>query len=377
MSSVADITLPAAVRERAESELFPKEKVLWAGKPGSVRLHTFDVLSQAGWILFLGGIQQALQGMYPWLAPVFFLIALYGLWMLLYPVWIRYGRARMLCMVTNRRAVRIYPWFWGGTRVESYGLSLLFRTFVRRHNRRTDRGDVVLGYRRMALGGYTRFYGRYPLGFINIEHPQAVADLILKESRRVLQETDCRLAVPRLTPQTDLTEEQDNALYNTLEPGEFVCYAARGYRGFDRRDPALLLLNIFVTVFACGALYLIQQHDGGNAKWFLTALFAFMALWSVAGIYFRIQSQMMRPNLFYAVTTHRTMELHPRHGVLQSFALRPSMMQEHSIRPNGSGQLILGYSDLTPYHITRRSRNGFMHLNNVRAMETALSEVED
>lgn len=376
MCSVADIAVPAAIRERAEVELFPGEKVLWAGKPGATRLHTFDVVTQVGWVLFLVGLHLSVSARHLWLIPVFVFFTLYGLWMLLYPVWIRYGRARMLCLVTNRRAIRIYPWFWGGTRAESYGLSLLSRTFIRRHNRRTDRGDVVLGYRRMAMGSYTRFYGRYPLGFMNIEHPQAVADLILKECRRVLQETDFRLPVPKDDPQSDLTEEQDKLLYGALEPGEFVRYAARAYRGFDLRDPYLLIAYLFTCAGAVCVLYLIWQHNGGNTKWLWCGIFGFTALWSAAGFIMHFQELQMRPLLFYAVTTHRAMALHPRHGIIKSFALRPSMMQEHSIRPNGSGQLTLGYHDLTPYHITRRDREGFMHLNNVRAMEQALSEVD-
>lgn len=377
MNSVADIAVPAAIRERAVAELFPKEKILWAGKPGSVRLHTYDVMSQVGWVLFLGGEQFALQGEHPWFIPFFVLIALYGLWLLTYPVWIRYGRARMLCLVTNRRAVRIYPWFWGGTRAESFGLSLLSRTFVRRHNRRTDRGDVVLSYRRTGMGGPARFYGRYPLGFMNIEHPQAVANLILKECTRVLQEGDCRLPIPRHDPPSDLTEEQDKLLYGALEPGEFVCYAARSYRGPDWRDPYLLVSYFCTATLAGGALYWVWHLEGGNAKWLWYGILGFTALWSSAGFIMHLQELLMRPLLFYAVTTHRAMELHPRHGILGSFALRPSMMQEHSIRPNGSGRLTLGYRDLTPYHITRRRREGFMHLNDVRAMENALGAVED
>lgn len=373
MSFLADIALPAAIRERAEAELFPNEKILWAGKPGRCPLHTYDVMSQVGWVIFLTGEHFTMRGNHPWFTPFFILIALYGLWLLSYPVWIRYGRARMLCMVTNRRAVRIYPWFWGGARAESYGLALLSRTFVRRHNRRTDRGDVVLGYRRTGMGGPARFYGRYPLGFINIEHPQAVADLIRKECNRVLRETDCRLPIPQNTPQSDLTEEQDKLLYGSLEPGEFVCYAERAYTGVDWRDPYLLISYLCTAVAAGCVLYWLRQHEGGNAKWLWYGIFGFTGLWSTAGFFMHIQELRMRARLFYAVTTHRAMELHPRHGIIQSFALRPSMLQEHSIRPNGSGRLTLGYRNLTPYHITGRDREGFMHLQHVKTVERWLA----
>lgn len=373
MNSVEQVDVPAAVKERAAAELFPREKVLWAGRPHSTPLHTFDVLSLVGWFLLLCGITFTLSGQHLWLLPVYIAAAVGGLWVLLYPVWIRYGRARMLCMVTTNRAVRIYPWFWGGTRVESYGLALLSRTKVRQ--RRGGRGDVVLGYRRMYTGG-VHLYGRYPIGFVNIENPQTVADLILRECSRVLEEPDCRLPVPQHEPQSDLTKEQDFTLYNLLKPAEFVCYAERADTRFDLRDASLLLGSLCLAAVGGTAFYRLVLPADGNAKWLLGALFLGLLLLGLAGFIFRVQSLLMRPRLFYAVTTFRAMELHPQHGVLQSFALRPSMLQEHSIRPDGSGSLTLGYRNLTPYHITRRERTGFMHLRNVSTAERWLAGME-
>lgn len=372
MNAVEQVDVPAAVKKRAAAELFPGEKVLWAGRPHSTPLHLFDLQPPVGIILFFGGIHFAFSGQLPWLLPVFIAAAVWGLVVLLYPVWIRYGRARMLCMVTTNRAVRIYPWFWGGTRVESYGLALLSRTKVKK--RRANRGDVVLGYRTMFSGGatYVRTYGRYPLGFVNIENPQAVADLILRECRRVLEESAYRLPVPQHEAQSDLTEEQDYTLYSLLKPAEFVCYAERADKRVDLRDAYLLTGSVCWSALSAAAFFHLVLPSENNGKWLMGTLCLGLLLWGIAGTYFRVKSIIMRRRLFYAFTTFRALELHPQYGVVQSYALRPSMMQEHTIRRDGSGSLILGYSSLTPYHITRRSRTGFLHLSNVRAAERAL-----
>lgn len=371
MNPIAQVSVPPAIREHAERELFPGEKVLWAGKPCGTPPHILDFFTQVAWCVALP-VWSFCPEAPVWAAlPLRLLIFIPALTVALYPLWVRYGRARMVCVVTDHRVFRVYPGLpFGAPHVEAYGMMRMGHTYAEMQDWETDRGDVVLGYR-CVINGHP--YARYPWGFINVEHPQEITELILREHRRTVQEGTCRRPAPAAEDYGDLTDEQQTALQEALEPCEFVCHAERALQGFDYRTLFISIGYTLLTAAFAATLYATHCRCApGVFKVFWETAAALACLMAGCTAYGSWQRWRCSPLLCYAITTHRVLALHPQAGVLDEFPMRPTMLQTHRIRKDGSGELILGYTNPDTPYLRHSIPEGLTRLRSVAAFEEHL-----
>lgn len=371
-----DIDVPAAVKERALRELMPGERILWAGKPGRTRLCLADVFcplllpfSLAAWGIALNPPQEY---------RLLYIIgaALSGLFLLkwgCFPFWLRYGRARMLCMVTNRRAFRLYPNFFGGLKAESYGLLRLRLTRLIPH--RDGSGDLIFGYRRMVLGGrYARNITYIPWGFKNIPDAARVYELLMSEVECAAERTPMELPAPEQAPAHDLTPEQAEVLRNCMESGEKLCWAERARRCPEGRRVRRAAVNTLLTL--CGLFFVFYLFFNGGISGGM-AVFCGIILFACGhGLLLAAKDFLYllhTPQRYYALTTRRALVLHPTCGIEDAFPLHPYLMQEHRMAADGSGSLVLGYDPEDAFNIKSPAPRGFLSCVHLRAAEAALT----
>jgi hypothetical protein len=188
LSYQAPTPLPARLEAALQAELQSDEQLLWTARPNLIAfalralpVFVFGILVIAFGLAWRAGTRDVAGLEFPGFrgAVVFFqvmgvAIPMVGGVLLLAPVAFALRAARTCYAVTHRRAIILMRFALGGTSVASYGPAQLSGMTRRQFSDR--RGDLVFEEESVR---FRRYAGRpRRRGFLAIDHPAAVEDLI-------------------------------------------------------------------------------------------------------------------------------------------------------------------------------------------------------
>lgn len=361
--------IPPSLRQRAERELMAGEKILWAGKPRALMFSPLDLLTPlAVFCLLLGCTLTPAETAPLWMSLTGRALLLgTGVLGILAPAAQRVARGYMLCLVTTHRAFRIYPRFFGWWKTESYGSQRLHHLRLKAGG--DGYGDILFGY--YLLASFTPI----SWGFKDIPQARQAYALLQQLRQQAANAKPCTLPAPATPIATDtLTADQQRTLQNALEAGEELCYAERAQNKLFSGTLLRLLLQAALCVLLSALIAVFLLHQGWGIRFAVTAAFYLCLLYVfVQNAALHLREFRLNRRRFYVLTTRRALVLHPDIGTEQAYPLTRYLMQEHRIRPDGSGALILGYAHPDTADVQDAVPQGFLHLRVPRAIEKLLS----
>lgn len=359
------LPLTEEVRTRMMQELMPGESIIWADKPRAVLTADERIrLSYAIPILLMAGMPMPHADIRLACLSRLFLLLL-GIVTGFAALQRRVGRAKAVCVFTTHRAFSVYPRFFRSPKVESYGLKRLDTLKLR--VRPDAYGDLIFGYERTLNG---RIF--MPRGFMNIADAEAVYALMRPHIERAVRPQTGYLPTPKQAVKTELTEPQQRILDAVLEPGEELCFAEAAENTLPRGELFTLLCSALLCAAALTAALLLYRAAEGHLSAAVLPLLPvpFLLLFCLSSW----REIRRTPGRFYAITTRRALCLHPTAGIEDAFPLHENMMQEHACRPDGSGRVVLGYTQ-ERFHLRITQARGFLRCRHVREVEELLSRV--
>lgn len=275
----------------------------------------------------------------------------------------------MLCAVTTHRALKIYPRFFTFWKTESYGAARLRHMRVKSGG--DGYGDIIFGYYQLTA------FTPIEWGFKDIPHVRQAAKLLQQLCDNAAHAHPCRLDTgtpPDIDPR--LSAEQRKIMTAAMQSGESPCYAEPACRHCDFFRLFETAMRVAACVFITGVIISMYIDSGFSVRFTVTAVFYMCLLYIFAkdtAVFLRERRRLHRR--FYVLTTQRALVLHPDIGIEQAFTLTRFIMQEHHIRPDGSGSLVLGYANPDTADVQNADPLGFLQLSSVRKVEKILQSL--
>lgn len=344
------------------------EKILWAGKPRPILFSALDLLSPpAVFCLVIGCTLQPAETAPLW-ANLAVRVLLPGLGLLgvLAPAAQRVARSFMLCAVTNRRALRLYPRFFTFWKTETYGAKRL--QHMRLKTGGDGYGDILFGY--FLLTSFTPM----AWGFKDIPQAKQAYSILQRIRQQAETAPACTLPLPETPISTDmLTDAQRRTLNNAMNDGEQPCYIECDSRQKTMHHLLRAVAQGGLCLFLTWWLFFIYRNNGFDVRLAVTAFIYLCLLYLFVGnAAATTRDFVLRRQRFYVLTTHRALVLHPKIGVEETYPLTRYLVQEHHINPDGSGAVIMGYRCPETADVQGAEPKGFLYVHSVRRVEKLL-----
>lgn len=364
--------VPQHLLKRAEQQLMAGEKILWAGKPRPLLFSPLDLLTPlAVFCLVVGCTLHGTADTPLWVSVAArFLLLGTGVAGILAPAAQRVARGYMVCVVTNHRAFRVYPAFFGLWKTESYGSQRLRNMKVKVGG--DGYGDILFGYCLLAS------FIPVSWGFRDVPQVKQAAALLNKLREEAAAPSVGVLPPPAEEPDVStLGEARRAVLADVMREDEHLCWVSRPCRGMSLGLWCGLLLQTGLCVALTWLIISLYAGRGCDARFVLTAAFYGCLLYVFSKNAARLARESRRcKQRFYALTTRRALVLHPRAGVEHEYTLRTRMMQEHRRCADGSGSLVLGYDSPDSPDVQGAEPQGFMDVPSLREAEEWLARVK-